>query len=126
LQRLHEVEAVAITVPILQALRLPDIDPGEILGTIYGWFSMTIKECVSMLESFVLPSLLTENGRKMAQAYLAIGESKAWMADMLAVGPPVGWAARSGLHRRWTALFSTSPRRVRCVAFSGCQAWIFD
>jgi hypothetical protein len=117
LQRVHEVEGVAIAAPLLARLQVPGREADAILDghdtrkhalstedaimkdadklwrftdhgivTIAGWFGMSIKECVRMLEDFVFPSLLTEDGRRMALAYLAIGEAQAWMPDMLAIG----------------------------------------
>ena len=47
------------------------------------WFETPPKETVAMLESFVLPKLLTETGRTMARALLADGIAVAWMQDTL-------------------------------------------
>ncbi len=47
------------------------------------WFETPPKETVAMLESFVLPKLVTATGRTMAQALLAERASAAWMADAL-------------------------------------------
>jgi len=120
LQRVHELEGVAITRPLLQKLQIPDVDPDTVLAIIDGhdtrkhaisledalmkdadklwrftphgiatisrWFEMTPRATVAMLEDFVLPSLLTEPGKIMAQAYLAEGEATVWLDDMLAAG----------------------------------------
>jgi hypothetical protein len=120
LQRVHELEGVEITRPLLQKLQIPDVDPDTVLAIIDGhdtrkhaisledalmkdadklwrftahgvanisrWFEMTPRATVAMLEDFVLPSLLTEPGKIMAQAYLAEGEAAVWLDDMLAAG----------------------------------------
>jgi hypothetical protein len=120
LQRVHELEGVEITRPLLQKLQIADVDPDRVLAIIDGhdtrkhaisledalmkdadklwrftphgiatisrWFEMTPRATVAMLEDFVLPSLLTEPGKIMAEAYLAEGEAAVWMGDMLAAG----------------------------------------
>ena len=53
------------------------------IATIGGWYDMPAKETVAMLESFVLPSILTEAGKTMAEALIATGEARAWMDDLL-------------------------------------------
>jgi len=53
------------------------------IATIGGWYGMPARDTVAMLESFVLPSMLTEAGRTMAQALIAAGEAGAWMDDLL-------------------------------------------
>jgi len=55
------------------------------IATIGGWFDTPAKETVAMLESFVLPSMLTDAGRAMAEALIATGEACAWMDDLLQV-----------------------------------------
>ena len=55
------------------------------IATIGGWYDMPAKETVAMLESFVLPSMLTDAGRAMAEALIATGEACAWMDDLLQV-----------------------------------------
>ena len=55
------------------------------ITTIGGWFDMSAKETVAMLESFVLPSMLTDAGRVMAEALIATGEAGAWMDDLLQI-----------------------------------------
>jgi hypothetical protein len=56
---------------------------GHGVRTVSGWFEMTTKDCVAMLESYVLPQLLTDAGRTMAEALLAEGEADAWLKDAL-------------------------------------------
>jgi hypothetical protein len=53
------------------------------IATIGGWYDMPAKETVAMLESFVLPSMLTEAGKTMAEVLIATGEANAWMDDLL-------------------------------------------
>jgi HD domain len=53
--------------------------------TLCDWFGTPAKETVAMLESFVLPKLITTPGKTMAQALLAEGAASAWMEDMLAL-----------------------------------------
>jgi len=55
------------------------------IATLCVWFGTPAKETVAMLESFVLPKLITETGRTMAQALLADGVAAAWMEDTLAL-----------------------------------------
>ncbi len=55
------------------------------------WFGSPPKETVAMLESFVLPKLVTATARTMAQALLADGVAAAWMEDAL------GLSGRSGV-----------------------------
>lgn len=55
------------------------------IATLCAWFGTPAKETVAMLESFVLPKLITTTGKTMAQALLAEGVASAWMADMLAL-----------------------------------------
>jgi hypothetical protein len=57
------------------------------IATIGGWFDTPAKETVAMLESFVLPSMLTDAGKAMAEALIATGEAGAWMDDVLQIGP---------------------------------------
>ena len=47
------------------------------------WFETPEKETVAMLESYVLPQLLTETAKTMAQAMLADGFAIAWMQETL-------------------------------------------
>ena len=47
------------------------------------WFETPRKETVAMLESFVLPKLITQTGKTMARALLADGVAVAWMQDTL-------------------------------------------
>lgn len=49
------------------------------IATISSWFAIEDVETVAMLESYVVPSLLTPAGRMMAEALLATGETSAWM-----------------------------------------------
>lgn len=51
--------------------------------TICGWFGTPPKETVAMLEDFVLPQMLTKDGRAMAQALVAQGQAMAWLDDMM-------------------------------------------
>ncbi len=53
------------------------------IATLCVWFDTPAKDTVAMLESFVLPKLITETGRTMAQALLADGVAAAWMQDTL-------------------------------------------
>jgi hypothetical protein len=53
------------------------------VATIGSWFGSSGKDTVAMLDDFVLPTLLTENGRAMAGALLAEGMAAAWLGDML-------------------------------------------
>jgi HD domain len=53
------------------------------IATIGGWYDLPAKETVAMLESFVLPSMLTDAGKAMAEALIATGEASAWMDDLL-------------------------------------------
>ncbi len=55
------------------------------IATIGGWYEMPAKVTVAMLESFVLPSILTEAGKTMAEALIATGEASAWMDDLLQI-----------------------------------------
>jgi len=55
------------------------------VATIGGWFASSARETLAMLESFVLPSLLTEQGRTMAQALLAEGVANAQMSELLQI-----------------------------------------
>jgi len=55
------------------------------IATIGGWFDTPAKETVAMLESFVLPSMLTDAGKAMAEALIATGEAGAWMDDLLQI-----------------------------------------
>src|ERR1700730_135497 len=52
------------------------------IATISSWFAMGDVETVAMLESYVMPSLLTPTGRVMAEALLAKGETSAWMTKL--------------------------------------------
>ena len=61
---------------------------GHGIATIGGWFDTPPKETVAMLESFVLPSMLTETGTAMAQALIAEGTASAFMTDLLHIGGP--------------------------------------
>lgn len=117
LQRVHEIEGVAIARPHLEALAIPGVDLETVLAiidghdtrkqaisaedalvkdadklwrftahgvsTVGGWFGMAERATVSMLEDFVLPQMLTPEGRAMAEAFLAQGEAQAWLADMM-------------------------------------------
>ena len=56
--------------------------------TISGWFDMSAKATVAMLEDFVLPQFLTPEGRAMAEGFLAEGESEAWLTDMMTLETP--------------------------------------
>jgi hypothetical protein len=47
------------------------------VATIGGWFKMPIKETLSMLEDFVLPSMLTDTGKTAAEILLADQSTKA-------------------------------------------------
>ncbi|MDO6966431.1 HD domain-containing protein [Rhizobium alvei] len=119
LQRVHEIEGVAIARPHLQALAVPGVDVETVLAiidghdtrkqaispedeivkeadklwrftshgvkTICGWFGTPPKETVAMLEDFVLPQMLTKDGRAMAEALVAQGQAMAWLDDMMHV-----------------------------------------
>ena len=56
--------------------------------TIGGWFDTPPRKTLAMLESFVLPSLLTDAGRTMAQALIAEGIASAFMTDLLHIEVP--------------------------------------
>lgn len=58
---------------------------GHGIATIGDWFGIAPKDTVAMLESFVLPSLITDTGRIMAAALLAEGAAAASMAGLLAL-----------------------------------------
>jgi len=53
------------------------------VATIGVWFGSSAKETVAMLESYVLPTLLTVAGKTMAEALLADGVAAAWMDETL-------------------------------------------
>jgi len=53
--------------------------------TIGGWFGTAPKDTLAMLEDFVLPSLLTDAGKAMAEALLAADSASAWMDDLMAL-----------------------------------------
>lgn len=53
------------------------------VACICDWFETPPKDTVAMLESYVLPQLVTETGRIMAHALLAVGVATAWMGDGL-------------------------------------------
>lgn len=55
------------------------------IATIGGWYGMPVRETVAMLENFVLPSMLTDAGKAMAQALIAAGEASAWLDDLLRI-----------------------------------------
>ena len=117
LQRVHELEGIAIARPRLEALAIPGVDIETVLSiidghdtrkqaispedavvkdadklwrftthgieTVGGWFGMAPRTTVAMLEDFVLPQFLTDNGRAMAEALLAQGEASAWLSEMM-------------------------------------------
>jgi CRISPR/Cas system-associated endonuclease Cas3-HD len=117
LQRVHEIEGVAIARPHLEMLAIASVDIDTVLAIIdghdtrkqaispedalvkdadklwrftghgvrilSGWFETPPRETLAMLESFVLPQMLTEPGRAMAEAFLAEGEANAWLADLI-------------------------------------------
>ncbi|GLH77206.1 hypothetical protein SSBR45G_21140 [Bradyrhizobium sp. SSBR45G] len=56
---------------------------GHGVATIGCWFDTPPKETLAMLESFVLPSMLTDAGTSMAQALIAEGMASAYMPDLL-------------------------------------------
>lgn len=58
------------------------------VATIGSWFDTPPKETLAMLESFVLPSMLTDAGAGMAQALIAEGDAAAFMADLLHIEVP--------------------------------------
>ena len=47
------------------------------VATISGWFDYETDETLAMLEDFVMPTMLTDAGRIMAQAMLAAGRAHA-------------------------------------------------
>lgn len=55
------------------------------IRTVGDWFDMNEKVTVAMLEDFVLPQMLTPEGRAMAEAFVAQGEAQAWLAEMMAL-----------------------------------------
>jgi len=55
--------------------------------TIGIWFGSSSQETLAMLESFVLPSVLTDAGRTMALTLLAEGQAAAWMQEALHLSP---------------------------------------
>ncbi|MGJ5177543.1 HD domain-containing protein [Bradyrhizobium oligotrophicum] len=61
---------------------------GHGVATIGGWFETPPRETLAMLESFVLPSMLTEAGATMAQALIAEGVASAFMTDLLHIEVP--------------------------------------
>ncbi len=58
---------------------------GHGIAALSDWFRTPPKETVAMLESFVLPKLITGSARTMAQALLADGFAAAWMEDALSM-----------------------------------------
>lgn len=53
------------------------------IKTIGGWYGSPAKETLAMLESFVLPSVLTETGRAVAAAFTAEQAAMAWLAELM-------------------------------------------
>ncbi len=53
------------------------------IATIGGWFDTPPKETVAMLESFVLPSMVTSAGKVMAEALIAVGVATAQMTQLI-------------------------------------------
>jgi hypothetical protein len=53
------------------------------VATISGWFGMSIKETIAMLEDFVLPSMLTDTGKTAAEILLAEQSAKAWLPQLM-------------------------------------------
>ena len=53
------------------------------ISCLCDWFETPPKETVAMLESYVLPKLVTDTGRTMARAWLADGVAMAWMREAL-------------------------------------------
>lgn len=58
---------------------------GHGIATIGAWFGSNPKDTVTMLEDFVVPSLISHAARVMAAALLAEGAAAAWMRDLLAM-----------------------------------------
>lgn len=83
----HDTRKAAIS---LEDALMKDADKlwrftGHGVATIGGWFDTPPKETLAMLESFVLPSMLTDAGTTMAQALLAEGMAAAYMTDLLQI-----------------------------------------
>ncbi|CCD96100.1 conserved hypothetical protein [Bradyrhizobium sp. ORS 375] len=81
----HDTRKAAIS---LEDALMKDADKlwrftGHGVATIGGWFDTPPKETLAMLESFVLPSMLTDAGTAMAQALLAEGMAFAYVTDLL-------------------------------------------
>ncbi|MGO4837496.1 HD domain-containing protein, partial [Rhizobiaceae sp. 2RAB30] len=55
------------------------------VATIGGWFDSLPRETLAMLEDFVLPSLLTEAGKAMAEALLAEAVATAWADELMLI-----------------------------------------
>jgi|SRR6185312_5210580 HD superfamily phosphodiesterase len=53
------------------------------VATIGGWFGMSAKETLAMLEDFVLPSMLTDTGKTAAEILLAEQSAKAWLPQLM-------------------------------------------
>jgi len=51
--------------------------------TIGGWFGTSPQETLAMLESFVLPSMLTDTGRTAATTLIATQSANLWLHDLM-------------------------------------------
>jgi hypothetical protein len=52
------------------------------IKTIQGWFNIPVSEVLDILENFVLPTFLTENGIMMAKIMLSTGRMSVQIQDM--------------------------------------------
>ena len=53
------------------------------VATISGWYGSSAKETLAMLESFVVPSILTDTGKAAAAVLIAEQSGMAWLADLM-------------------------------------------
>jgi hypothetical protein len=53
------------------------------IATISGWWGHSAKETLAMLEPFVLPSVLTDAGRAIADGFVAERSASTWLQDLM-------------------------------------------
>ena len=53
------------------------------IATISGWYGSSAKETLAMLESFVVPSILTDTAKAEAAALLAEQSAMAWLGELM-------------------------------------------
>lgn len=61
------------------------------IKTIQGWFHISVDEVLEILENFVLPTFLTENGRMMAKMMLStarVTDLRVQIGDLRLIGNP--------------------------------------